>query len=114
LEAARFPAQISHNEADEAMIREAFQKKYGAIEIERMGIKKSWEEKTEARWVNGTLVVNTHKYIYAWLAHQTENGKHYVYSMSFRKTLQSDGSWSDLAHYGVGYAYEVLKENLHK
>ncbi len=114
LAAARFPANLARNEADEALISEAFRKKFGDIKIERIGIKQSWKEKTEARWVRDTLVVNTYKYIYAWLAHKTEGGKYYAYSMSFRKTLQSDGSWSDLAHYGVGYAYEVLQENLHK
>ncbi len=114
LEAARFPADLARNESDEALIIDAFQKKYGDIKVERIGIKQSWQEKTEARWVGSTLVVNTYKYIYAWLAHKTESGKYYTYSMSFRKTLQSDGSWSGLAHYGVGYAYEVLEKNLHK
>ncbi len=114
LEAARFPANLVRNEADEALIIAAFRKKYGDIKVERIGIKQSWQEKTEARWAGSALVVNTYKYIYAWLAHKTDSGKYYTYSMSFRKTLQSDGSWSDLAHYGVGYAYEVLEENLHK
>ena len=79
-----------------------------------MGIKHSWKQKKEAHWIGNQLVINTYKYIGAWIVHKIDSGKYRAYSMSFRKTLQSDGTWSDLTYWGAGHSYEILEENIHK
>jgi len=114
LDASRFPQGVTHNGGDETEIKSAFSKQFSNTRIERMGIKHSWKQKEEAHWIGNSLVINTYKYIDAWIVHKIDSGKYRAYSMSFRKTLQSDGSWSDLAYWGAGHSYEILEENIHK
>jgi len=114
LEASRFPKGLSENSSDEKEIRVAFGKVFSGIEIERFAIKSDWKEKRETRWVKNVLTTEVYKYISAWIAHKLDSGKHRVYNMSFRKILNSDGSWSKLEHWSVGYSFEILENNLNK
>ncbi len=112
LEANRFPKDLKRDGDLETLLTDVYKKQHGDLKIERIGIKYDWRKKTEARWVSNTLVKETFNYVGAWIAHKTESGKFYAYSISFRKPLNQDGSWGALEQWGVGHAYEILEKNL--
>lgn len=117
LEQARFPksqhtgAQWAGAEKD---IRAAWAKKIPDKQLLKVSIYAPWKERAEARWVNDHWVVNTYRYIGANCLAKLSTGKHMVYRMRFRNTLQADGKWSPLEQFSVGHVYEILAENIDK
>ncbi|MFK8013576.1 MAG: hypothetical protein AB8B80_16175 [Marinicellaceae bacterium] len=112
LQANRFPQNINEAHSDKKVIIDAYHRAYKTEEILRFGVSKDWYEKTEAHWVNDVLIVNTYQYIHAWIAHKTQSGAIRAYNLTFRKTRQSDGNWSQLSYWGVGNSYEILDTNI--
>ena len=88
-------------------------KQFPGHHIERVVIRSDWSEKTEARWRHHRWVYGTYRYIEAWMC-KTHNNKTFVYSITLRRTRQSDGKWSDLAYWSIGDSYPILLENVHK
>ncbi|WP_372366792.1 hypothetical protein [Candidatus Uabimicrobium sp. HlEnr_7] len=82
--------------------------------IKKISVNSPWNEKRQGKWRGNIWEWNTYKYIGAWVCKKTESGKFLVYNMMFRRTKQSDGSWSELRYYSVGTVYEILEENINK
>lgn len=117
LKEARFPKSTytggKWKDAENA-IRTAWKQKIKDKELVKVSIYAPWEERSEARWVNGRWVVGTYRYIGANCLGKLSSGKYMVYRMMFRNTRQEDGSWSPLEQWSVGHVYEILKENIDK
>jgi hypothetical protein len=112
LEEARFPKGLQRNAADEKEVLGAYKKVHGDVAIRRIGIKGDWQVKKEAYWKDNVLRFDTYRYIGVWIAQKTDSDKFFVYSLSFRKKLQPDGSWGPLEQWGVGHVYEILEKNI--
>lgn len=80
----------------------------------RISIDSPWAVRKEARWRNQTWIIGTYRYISAYCVARTGSGKCYVYHMSFRRTQQADGTWSQLEQWSVGHVYEIREKNLDK
>lgn len=91
-----------------------YAKKHPKDQLKRVVISSDWDERTEARWRNKSWVIGTYRYINAYCVAKNPSGKFRVYSMSFRRTRQSDGSFGALAAFGVGDVWEILEENIDK
>jgi hypothetical protein len=96
------------------MIRKAFAKKIRDKKLLKVAIDSPWSVRKEARWRNDRWVIGTYRYIGAHCLAKLASGKCYVYHMFFRRTLQANGSWSDLEQWSVGHVYEIAENNVDK
>ncbi|MBU0728564.1 MAG: hypothetical protein KKE17_15590 [Proteobacteria bacterium] len=117
LENARFPRPAyagAEWDAVENDIRAAWRQAMGDTMLLKISIHSPWEERTEIRWRDNHWIIGTYRYIGAHCLGKPFSGEYKVYNLTFRNTMQADGSWGRLEYFSVGHVFDILLENVDK
>jgi len=115
LASARFPVATNSGgewKSVEKVMTETFEEDTRDKTVKRVTVHSPWDERTEARWINDHWVVGTYRYVGGTLLAQLPDGRFRVYRVSFRRTQQANGEFGELAVFGFGHSFEILKENI--